>query len=92
MRARGFEQVDPLSVTGDPSWRKTSRPSPQEIATARADVQCKEGTGLISVWRQADTRIQRKIIRTHEKDFRAFAESKTRWLETTRQAVRDDRS
>ncbi|MER6091172.1 hypothetical protein [Streptomyces bluensis] len=91
MRARGFEQADPLSVTGDPSWRKSSRPSPQEIATARADVRCKESTGLISVWRQVDTRIQRKIIRSHEKDFRAFAESKTRWLETARQAVRDDR-
>ncbi|MEU3985946.1 hypothetical protein AB0F77_38800 [Streptomyces sp. NPDC026672] len=92
MRARGFEQADPLSVTGDPSWRKSSRPSPQEIATARADVRCKESTGLISVWRQVDTRIQRKIIRSHEKDFRAFAESKARWLEAARQAVRDDRS
>ncbi|MEU6710073.1 hypothetical protein ABZ897_01225 [Nonomuraea sp. NPDC046802] len=87
MKRAGFAYPDPFKAAGDKEWAKTPRPLPRELATATADVRCKQETDLVGIWARVDTRIQQNLIREHESDFRQLAEAKARWLEAARQTL-----
>ena len=60
LHAEGLRHADPLSVAATPVWARWSRPSPEEIRTAVADVRCKGRTRLVKNWRTAEARIRRR--------------------------------
>ena len=80
LRAKGFRHADPLSVADKPVWARSSRPSPEEVRTAVADVRCKARTRLAEIWRAAEARLQTETIRAHARSFRALKAAKQHWL------------
>ena len=48
MKVKGFSTSDPVQLLSDPRWN-TPAPTPEEIATATADVDCKIETNLVGV-------------------------------------------
>ncbi|PIB06249.1 MULTISPECIES: hypothetical protein [Streptomyces] len=62
-------------------------PSAREIKAARADVRCKEETGVVAVWSAAETRIQRTAIAAHSADFRALTATREAHLTAARRVV-----
>ncbi|MFI6396470.1 hypothetical protein ACIBI5_54205, partial [Nonomuraea sp. NPDC050540] len=86
MARQGFRYPDPLTAITDRQW-STNKIGAQEIRTARADVRCKENTGLVDVWAEAESRIQRRAIRTHPTEFHAFKAVKARQLDVARDII-----
>ncbi|MFE0151077.1 hypothetical protein ACFWY5_28310 [Nonomuraea sp. NPDC059007] len=86
MAGEGFHYPDPLAAVTDKRW-STANPSAREIRAAQTDVRCKERTGLVSIWAEAETRIQNAAIRAHPKEFQALRAVKMRQLETARQII-----
>lgn len=58
--AHGYQYLDPLEPAG--AVATEASPSPLEIATAVADVECKERTDLVARWHEIDIAIQRRLI------------------------------
>ncbi|MFI6291202.1 hypothetical protein ACIBEJ_06415 [Nonomuraea sp. NPDC050790] len=86
MAGEGFQYPDPLEAVTDKRW-STASPSAQEIRAAQADVRCKERTGLVSVWAEAEVRIQNLAIRAHPKKFQALRAVKSRQLEAAHRII-----
>ncbi|WP_216590824.1 hypothetical protein [Streptomyces brasiliscabiei] len=84
MAKDGFRYADPPAAVNDPRWGGSKAPSAQEIDTARADVRCKEETGVVSVWRAAETRIQRAAITAAPAEFRALKATREAHLAAAR--------
>ncbi|MGV9882057.1 hypothetical protein [Streptomyces sp. NPDC003006] len=80
MLAKGYRYEDPYEAGADKRWWNSRRPSQRELATAVADVACKEETRLAIIWAGAETRLQREIIRTHGAEFERAATAKRRRL------------
>lgn len=60
MSESGFDYADPYGPPDDPRFRGAL--SPLEIATARADVACKERTNLVGVWWSIESARQTSAI------------------------------
>jgi hypothetical protein len=60
MRTAGYTYPRPLDPAGDPRFQHAL--SPAEIATAKADVACKQRTNLVGVWFAAESARQRTLI------------------------------
>ncbi|TAK68477.1 MAG: hypothetical protein EPO13_10205 [Actinomycetota bacterium] len=65
MRALGFGYADPLAANNDSRWQ-TVEATAAEIATATADVACKEQTGLVAIWHDAEVSLQRASFAGHD--------------------------
>lgn len=87
MKKKGVRYTSPLKAMGDAGWGTSTRPSPREISVARSDVRCKEETGLVAVWADVETRMQRDVIRRHPGEFRAWKAEKDQWLRAARRAL-----
>lgn len=91
MGRAGFDYADPFAATGDPAWRRSGRPTARELSAARADIRCKDETGLIRIWSRADERVQREAIRAHSAEFEAIGQTRKRWLDAARRTLREER-
>jgi hypothetical protein len=60
MRDRGYTYAGPLDPPGDQRFRGDV--SATEIATAKADVACKDQTGLVRVWSEVESAWQRPQV------------------------------
>jgi hypothetical protein len=60
MGDRGYRYSGPLDPPGDQRFRGDV--SPVEVATATADVACKDQTGLVRVWSEAESAWQRPRV------------------------------
>ncbi|MEZ3177286.1 hypothetical protein KYY02_00735 [Streptomyces pimonensis] len=87
MEKGGFRYSTPMAAAGDPDWARSPKPSAREIETARADVRCKEETGVVDVWSAADTRIQRGLIKADPMSFRALKATKDVRLTAARRVL-----
>jgi hypothetical protein len=67
MAGEGYRYASPLDRTGFDLDHPAV--SPSEIATAQADVTCKQQTQLVSVWFHAEVEYQRKWIEQHAEEF-----------------------
>ncbi|GAA1992740.1 hypothetical protein GCM10009738_86960 [Kitasatospora viridis] len=67
MAARGYWYDNPQSAVNDTRWR-TPAPSAQEIATAGADVACKQRAGVVAAWFGAESRLENEDIRARSAD------------------------
>ncbi|MFC1421253.1 hypothetical protein [Streptacidiphilus cavernicola] len=73
MKSRGFDYASPWAAYLDPKWRtrpKGSTTAPQlhtplEVATAAADLACKQSTNLIGVAVAVETAYDDQYIRSH---------------------------
>ncbi len=61
MAARGFRYRDPWAANDDPRWSGATAPD-LEIATATADVYCRQETNLIGVWYAVEAAYQEQVI------------------------------
>jgi hypothetical protein len=72
MHQAGFEYQDPLAAMSDPKWSSSEAaagPSKQEIATAVADVTCKDKSDLVGTWHAAEIPFQDRAVKQHSSYF-----------------------
>ncbi|ROO50642.1 hypothetical protein EDC02_5493 [Micromonospora sp. Llam0] len=62
MRQLGFEYPAPMDANNDETWWSSEAPSSREIATAVADVECKQQVGLINIWASVHTAYEKRAI------------------------------
>ncbi|MGP3977314.1 hypothetical protein ACTWQF_25565 [Streptomyces sp. 8N114] len=86
MKEAGFHYKDPLAAVTDERWG-AKKPSRREIRAARADVRCKEKTGVVRIWMAAEKRIQTDSVRRHPKEFRALKANKGAQLKAARRIL-----
>jgi hypothetical protein len=87
MATGGFHYPDPFIVLQDAAWKESARPDEREIATAKADVECKQKVNLSASWSHAELDIQSSLIQTNADEFRRFREAKDKELETARRVL-----
>ncbi len=73
MAAAGFQYGDPWEANDDPQWYPsedqtsgTARVTDLQIATATADVQCKQDVNLAGIWLAVETAYQLELIADNE--------------------------
>jgi hypothetical protein len=64
LREAGFDYRDPWTANNDPAWQRTEI-STEEIATATADVRCKQRVNLIGIWYAVEVAYQKQAIEKH---------------------------
>jgi hypothetical protein len=71
MHQAGFDHQDPLGAMSDPAWssNESAGPSQREIATATADVACKDRSALVETWHAAEIPVQDKAVKHHSSYF-----------------------
>ncbi|WP_433893570.1 hypothetical protein [Streptomyces sp. CA-111067] len=62
MAARGYKAATPFDAMRLPPSAAGPKPDKQEIATAVADVSCKQRTGLVRTWFDAEVTVQHQQI------------------------------
>ncbi|MFF2134492.1 hypothetical protein [Streptomyces sp. NPDC058193] len=75
MKDKGYAYPDPLTAMSDPGFRGTS-PTPKELGTAQADVECKQKTDLVEIWFGVEAALQKDMIAQKGRDFEAALTSK----------------
>ncbi|MFI0937223.1 hypothetical protein [Streptomyces sp. NPDC021020] len=61
MAARGYRYPDPVAVDNAADWQSAT-PSARELATATADVACKQQAHVVTAWHAADSALQTAAI------------------------------
>ncbi|MEU0404293.1 hypothetical protein ABZ318_29525 [Streptomyces sp. NPDC006197] len=87
MKGKGHTYPDPFAPINDPRWRtelSLATPTPEEVRTARHDVACKEATGLVAGWRQAESNLQNRAITTRPDYFHELDRSRKEQLARAR--------
>jgi hypothetical protein len=84
MRAAGYDYADVWRANNDPRWT-AAKPTALELATATADVGCKQRTDLASVWLTVEAAYQRQAIAERPEAFDAVR----RGLDTQVRRARD---
>ncbi|WP_225824091.1 hypothetical protein [Streptomyces naphthomycinicus] len=86
MRQHGFAYADPSAAGDDRHWNTTT-PTEPEIRTALTDVACKHRSGLVDVWRETESALQRQAVDAHPDAFHALERAKTRYMSNVRTAL-----
>ncbi|MFF4224252.1 hypothetical protein ACFYZH_15500 [Streptomyces abikoensis] len=89
MRERGFHYDAPMDANDDPAFR----PSPEgvtrkEIATAVADLDCREAHHVAEVWHTAETRLQDQAVTQYTAPLAADLRALDHTLTTAQRIVR----
>ncbi|MFD9424583.1 MULTISPECIES: hypothetical protein [unclassified Streptomyces] len=50
MKKQGYDYATPMDAEADPRWTRSTAPTPGEITTALADVDCMRSTNVVGVW------------------------------------------
>ncbi|MFG2913806.1 hypothetical protein ACGF0D_13050 [Kitasatospora sp. NPDC048298] len=84
MAERGHSYATPGDALKDPRWGANTRPSAEEIATATADVRCKERTNVVGVWFTVETAYENELIRLRLPELTAAKAGNDAMLATAR--------
>ncbi|MFE4975122.1 hypothetical protein ACFRAR_23835 [Kitasatospora sp. NPDC056651] len=84
MAERGYTYATPDDALKDSRWVASPTPSAEEIATATADVQCKERTNVVGVWFTVETAYENELIRLHQAELTAAKAGNDAMLATAR--------
>ncbi|WP_437092972.1 hypothetical protein [Streptomyces sp. enrichment culture] len=78
MTKKGFSYGAPTDAIADQRWwsNESERPSPAEIETAVADVECQNRSGLIRTLYAAEKRLQRQAVTEHRSYFDSLMRAK----------------
>ncbi|TDD72014.1 hypothetical protein E1262_04690 [Jiangella aurantiaca] len=72
MADAGYRYAAPMDANDDPRWWTSETAGPEEIATAVADVACKESTGLIPAWSAVEADYQARFIAANQAELDAY--------------------
>jgi hypothetical protein len=86
MRDRGYSYASPIAANDDERW-ESDTPSGLELATATADVACKQSTNLVSIWSGVEASAQRAAIAAHPREFEALLAAKRHELANARALI-----
>lgn len=67
MKADGYNYSTPTDAVNDPRWHE-STPSPAEIATATADVKCKQQANVVGTWFSVESAYEQQMIDQHSQE------------------------
>ncbi|MCX3061898.1 hypothetical protein [Streptomyces beihaiensis] len=70
MKHSGYDYKEPLDASDDPRFGGP-QVSPEEIATATADIRCRRKTHVAWIWYQAESALQKKAIDDHAEELTA---------------------
>ncbi|MFF5881094.1 hypothetical protein ACIQ9M_34695 [Streptomyces californicus] len=89
MRKAGFKYAKSGEPGSDPRWaeRPAGKASPDEIATAEADVKCKQDANLITLQFDAEVSLEKKAIQENLKYLNQIASANVRYLENARNVI-----
>ncbi|MFJ4095617.1 hypothetical protein ACIPYS_28850 [Kitasatospora sp. NPDC089913] len=71
MAERGYSYGTPADALKDPRWGATTTPSAEEVATATADVECKERVNVVGVWFTVESAYEQELIRLRQPELTA---------------------
>ncbi|MFE5741320.1 hypothetical protein [Streptomyces celluloflavus] len=76
MKEKGYSSYkQPLDASDDPRFTDPDKVTGEEIATARADVTCRDEHDVARTWFDAESKIQRAEIAKHLKEFNEAAKA-----------------
>ncbi|MEU2559979.1 hypothetical protein ABZ626_11680 [Streptomyces longispororuber] len=75
MKGKGYDYKQPLDASDDPAFGDPEKVTPEEIATAKADVACRDEHNVERTWFDAESKIQRAAIAKHLKEFNDAAKA-----------------
>ncbi|GAA2101200.1 hypothetical protein GCM10009801_74260 [Streptomyces albiaxialis] len=87
MKKGGYDYPGPMQAITDARWRKGDHVSREEIRQARADVRCKERTGLVAVWNAAETRVQRAAVKAEPAAFEKLEKARSAWVDAAKRVL-----
>ncbi|MEU0103570.1 hypothetical protein [Streptomyces sp. NPDC006267] len=74
MKGDGYNYAEPLDASDDPRFSSPDVTS-EEIATATADIECRDKTNVTQVWFEAETALQKKAIENQAEQLNQEAEA-----------------
>ncbi|MEA5360924.1 hypothetical protein VA596_15355 [Amycolatopsis sp., V23-08] len=86
MAESGLRYADVWAANDDVRW-SAPEPTPEEIATAKADLACRTRSGLAGTWLAVETAYQQRVISERRKEFDALATALHARLAHARQIV-----
>ncbi|MEI5097770.1 hypothetical protein RB200_02780 [Streptomyces sp. PmtG] len=75
MKAKGYDYKQPLDASDNPAFADPRQVTPEEIATAKADVACRDEYDVERTWFDAESKIQRAAIAEHLQEFNDAAKA-----------------
>ncbi|MEV7458284.1 hypothetical protein [Streptomyces rubiginosohelvolus] len=89
MRKAGFTYTNSSQPGSDPKWmeRPAGRPSSEEIATAVADVKCKQSVNLVELRFDAERRLEKESIQKYQNYLNGIASANSRYLDNARDVI-----
>ncbi|WP_328958860.1 hypothetical protein [Kitasatospora purpeofusca] len=84
MAERGYSYGTPGDALKDPRWGATATPSAEEIATAGADVACKERVNVVGVWFTVESAYEQELIRLKQPELAAARAGNDAMLEVAK--------
>ncbi|MEU9170174.1 hypothetical protein AB0D34_20615 [Streptomyces sp. NPDC048420] len=88
MKKEGYDYASPMAALATPSFRQ-GKLSAKEKKTAVADVSCKERTGLLDVWFDAESSIQKEMIKADAQALNKLGELHWKKLSAARKILAD---
>ncbi|MFD8691416.1 hypothetical protein [Streptomyces sp. NPDC059651] len=76
MAGKGFTYSDPMQANDDPAFGSSRTATAAEIATATADVACKDSTQLVDTWFRAEADIQASLIEDRHAELAPMKETR----------------
>ncbi|WP_128643638.1 hypothetical protein [Streptomyces sp. SS] len=67
MKAKGFDYKDPWAANDDPRWEASGGKSAEAIATAKADVTCRNSFGVSETMHKVETDWQQRLLKENPK-------------------------
>ncbi|MFE4874869.1 hypothetical protein [Streptomyces sp. NPDC056682] len=72
MKAKGYSYREPLDTVDDSRFHDPNEVSGLEIATAKADLECRSHNPVARVWFDAESALQTKAIKSHQRELDAL--------------------
>jgi len=91
MRRQGYAFTDPITVNDDRRWQ-SKRASAAELATAVADVSCKQETTLVHTWHAAESSRQRQAVAHNATYFAGLKAAKQHLIANAHAIIKAERS
>ncbi|MFD5749482.1 hypothetical protein [Streptomyces sp. NPDC127033] len=90
MKGKGYSYPDPLAAMDDRKFRG-SKPIPEELKVAPADIECKKQTNLVSVWFTVETSLQRGLLDKYEKQLTPILSNKNNQLAAAASVIKSSK-
>lgn len=73
MKQAGYSYSDPVQAANDRKWSGiNSQPAPDEIATAEADVRCKQQAHVVGTWFAVESALEKELMDKHAQELTAL--------------------